>query len=245
MKHRYNSESWLTTFNESLPARGTGTGRDSTGSGGQDRLQHCVAYRWERGLCYWLPIRHNFLQNIGRRFLPYKVMNLFPSRVLGKCRVQPEPVGRSLTHRLCMWCNRHIGQYYTQFSDTHYMWCTNLGLHTYVVYDQNPFGMRLERKCSRANKIGFMFPRKKLKTDADIPIFKLERCNTQSSKHNVEIRNEIKSHFGNESQFTYPNHTLWKVIPEEEGTLDCVGGEEAGRCGQVDYTAEDSHALPK
>ncbi|GBP77408.1 Protein crumbs [Eumeta japonica] len=45
--------------------------------------------------------RHNFLQNIGRRFLPYKVMNLFPGRVLGKCRVQPEPVARSLTHRLC------------------------------------------------------------------------------------------------------------------------------------------------
>ncbi|GBP16644.1 hypothetical protein EVAR_19432_1 [Eumeta japonica] len=49
--------------------------------------------------------RHNFLQNIGRRFLPYKVMNLFPGRVLGKCRVQPEPVARSLTHRLCMRCN--------------------------------------------------------------------------------------------------------------------------------------------
>ncbi|GBP53456.1 hypothetical protein EVAR_17531_1 [Eumeta japonica] len=44
--------------------------------------------------------RHNFLQNIGRCFLPYKVMNLFPGRVLGKCRVQPEPVARSLTHRL-------------------------------------------------------------------------------------------------------------------------------------------------
>ncbi|GBP53171.1 hypothetical protein EVAR_28513_1 [Eumeta japonica] len=28
--------------------------------------------------------RHNFLQNIGRRFLPYKVMNLFPGRVLGR-----------------------------------------------------------------------------------------------------------------------------------------------------------------
>ncbi|GBP65990.1 hypothetical protein EVAR_47490_1, partial [Eumeta japonica] len=34
-------------------------------------------------------------------------MNLFPGRVLGKCRVQPEPVARSLTHRLCMWCNRY------------------------------------------------------------------------------------------------------------------------------------------
>ncbi|GBP52045.1 hypothetical protein EVAR_97515_1 [Eumeta japonica] len=45
--------------------------------------------------------RHNFLQNIGRRFLPYKVMDLFPGRVLGKCREQPEPVARSLTHRLC------------------------------------------------------------------------------------------------------------------------------------------------
>ncbi|GBP85256.1 hypothetical protein EVAR_92023_1 [Eumeta japonica] len=43
--------------------------------------------------------RHNFPRNIGRRFLPYKAMNLFPGRVLGRCRVQPEPVARSLTHR--------------------------------------------------------------------------------------------------------------------------------------------------
>ncbi|GBP34452.1 hypothetical protein EVAR_25055_1 [Eumeta japonica] len=48
--------------------------------------------------------RHNFPRNIGRRFLPYKAMNLFPGRVLGRCRVQPEPVVRSLTHRLCMRC---------------------------------------------------------------------------------------------------------------------------------------------
>ncbi|GBP82908.1 hypothetical protein EVAR_66584_1 [Eumeta japonica] len=50
--------------------------------------------------------RHNFPRNIGRRFLPYKAMNLFSGRVLGKCRVQPEPVARSLTHRLCM---RRVG----------------------------------------------------------------------------------------------------------------------------------------
>ncbi|GBP47261.1 hypothetical protein EVAR_38025_1 [Eumeta japonica] len=42
--------------------------------------------------------RHNFPQNIDRRFLPYKTVNLFPDCVLGKCRVQPEPVTRSLTH---------------------------------------------------------------------------------------------------------------------------------------------------
>ncbi|GBP61122.1 hypothetical protein EVAR_46773_1 [Eumeta japonica] len=40
--------------------------------------------------------RHNFPLNIGWRFLPYKAMNLFPGRVLGKCRVQPVPVARSL-----------------------------------------------------------------------------------------------------------------------------------------------------
>ncbi|GBP69253.1 hypothetical protein EVAR_56797_1 [Eumeta japonica] len=34
--------------------------------------------------------RHNFPRNIGR-FLPYKAMNLFPGRFLGRCRVQPEP----------------------------------------------------------------------------------------------------------------------------------------------------------
>ncbi|GBP78799.1 hypothetical protein EVAR_65308_1 [Eumeta japonica] len=27
--------------------------------------------------------RHNFPRNVGRRFLPYKAMNLFPGRVLG------------------------------------------------------------------------------------------------------------------------------------------------------------------
>ncbi|GBP05451.1 hypothetical protein EVAR_2978_1 [Eumeta japonica] len=46
--------------------------------------------------------RHNFPRNIGRHFLPYKAMYLFPGRVLGKCRVQPEPIARSLTHRPCM-----------------------------------------------------------------------------------------------------------------------------------------------
>ncbi|GBP70535.1 hypothetical protein EVAR_47918_1 [Eumeta japonica] len=46
--------------------------------------------------------RHNFPRNIGRRFLPYKAMNLFPGRVLGKFREQPELVARSLTHRPCM-----------------------------------------------------------------------------------------------------------------------------------------------
>ncbi|GBP63633.1 hypothetical protein EVAR_54463_1 [Eumeta japonica] len=46
--------------------------------------------------------RHNFPRNVGRRFLPYKAMNLFPGRVLGKCRMQPEPVARTLTHlRVC------------------------------------------------------------------------------------------------------------------------------------------------
>ncbi|GBP49332.1 hypothetical protein EVAR_27034_1 [Eumeta japonica] len=29
-------------------------------------------------------------------------MNLFPGCVLGRCRVQPEPAARSLTHRPCM-----------------------------------------------------------------------------------------------------------------------------------------------
>ncbi|GBP60903.1 hypothetical protein EVAR_48707_1 [Eumeta japonica] len=47
-------------------------------------------------------LRHNFPRNIGRRFLPYKAMYLFPGRVLGRCRVQPESVARSLTHRPCM-----------------------------------------------------------------------------------------------------------------------------------------------
>ncbi|GBP48959.1 hypothetical protein EVAR_32295_1 [Eumeta japonica] len=50
---------------------------------------------------------HNFPRNIGGRFLPYKAMNLFPGRVLGKCRVQSEPVARSLTHRPCMRYNRY------------------------------------------------------------------------------------------------------------------------------------------
>ncbi|GBP84544.1 Aldehyde dehydrogenase, mitochondrial [Eumeta japonica] len=51
--------------------------------------------------------RHNFPQNIGRRLLPYKTKNLFPGRVLGRCRVQPEPVARSLTHLPCMRYNRY------------------------------------------------------------------------------------------------------------------------------------------
>ncbi|GBP36088.1 hypothetical protein EVAR_93781_1 [Eumeta japonica] len=34
-------------------------------------------------------------------------MNLFPGRVLGRCRVQPQPVARSLTHRPCMRYNRY------------------------------------------------------------------------------------------------------------------------------------------
>ncbi|GBP72056.1 hypothetical protein EVAR_48550_1 [Eumeta japonica] len=34
-------------------------------------------------------------------------MNLYPGRVLGRCRVQPEPVARSLTHRPCMQYNRY------------------------------------------------------------------------------------------------------------------------------------------
>ncbi|GBP72307.1 hypothetical protein EVAR_90403_1 [Eumeta japonica] len=51
--------------------------------------------------------RHNFPRNIGRRFIPYKAMNLFPGRVLGMCRVQPEPVARSLTHRPRMRYNRY------------------------------------------------------------------------------------------------------------------------------------------
>ncbi|GBP59667.1 hypothetical protein EVAR_39824_1 [Eumeta japonica] len=46
--------------------------------------------------------RHNFPRSIGRRLLPYKAMNLFPGRVLGRCRVQPEPIARLLTHRPCM-----------------------------------------------------------------------------------------------------------------------------------------------
>ncbi|GBP51870.1 hypothetical protein EVAR_88575_1 [Eumeta japonica] len=41
--------------------------------------------------------RRNFPRNISRPFLPYKAMNLFPGRVLGRCHVQPEPVARSLT----------------------------------------------------------------------------------------------------------------------------------------------------
>ncbi|GBP49335.1 hypothetical protein EVAR_27037_1 [Eumeta japonica] len=51
--------------------------------------------------------RHDFPQNIGRRFLPYTAMNLFPGHVLGRCRVQPEPVARSLTHRPYMRYNRY------------------------------------------------------------------------------------------------------------------------------------------
>ncbi|GBP30217.1 hypothetical protein EVAR_94525_1 [Eumeta japonica] len=39
--------------------------------------------------------RHNFPQNIGMRFSPYKAMNLFPGHALGKCRVQPESIARS------------------------------------------------------------------------------------------------------------------------------------------------------
>ncbi|GBP57146.1 hypothetical protein EVAR_33389_1 [Eumeta japonica] len=51
--------------------------------------------------------RHNSPRNIGRRFLPYKVMILFPGFVLGRCRIQPEPVVRSLAHRPCMRYNRY------------------------------------------------------------------------------------------------------------------------------------------
>ncbi|GBP37616.1 hypothetical protein EVAR_34653_1 [Eumeta japonica] len=46
--------------------------------------------------------RHNIPRNISRRFLLYKAMNFFPGRVLRRCRMQPEPVARSLTHRPCM-----------------------------------------------------------------------------------------------------------------------------------------------
>ncbi|GBP51341.1 hypothetical protein EVAR_34127_1 [Eumeta japonica] len=103
------SISWLTTLYESLPARGIGTRRDSTrltlaGRIATGAVSHIGG---SEGFPIGCRSRHNFLQNIGRCFLPYKVMNLFPGRVLGKCRVQPEPVARSLTHRLCMWCNRY------------------------------------------------------------------------------------------------------------------------------------------
>ncbi|GBP41552.1 hypothetical protein EVAR_20359_1 [Eumeta japonica] len=102
------SISWLTTLYESLPAEVSGldatrltlAGRIATGA-----VSHIGG---SEGFSIGCRSRHNFLQNIGRCFLPYKVMNLFPGRVLGKCRVQLEPVARSLTHRLCMWCNRYI-----------------------------------------------------------------------------------------------------------------------------------------
>ncbi|GBP36799.1 hypothetical protein EVAR_28140_1 [Eumeta japonica] len=95
------SISWLTTLYESLPVREvsgldatplTLAGRIATGA-----VSHIGG---SEGFSIGCRSRHNFLQNIGRCFLPYKVMNLFPGRVLGKCRVQPEPVARSLTHRL-------------------------------------------------------------------------------------------------------------------------------------------------
>ncbi|GBP40160.1 Zinc finger protein 22 [Eumeta japonica] len=38
-----------------------------------------------------------YLRTMACAFLPYKAMNLFPGRVLGRCRVHPEPVARSLT----------------------------------------------------------------------------------------------------------------------------------------------------
>ncbi|GBP20198.1 hypothetical protein EVAR_82071_1 [Eumeta japonica] len=61
---------------------------NSADDGGQDRHRRCDAY--------------------SLHFLPYKAMNLFPDRVLGKCRVLPEPVARSLAHRPCMRYNRYM-----------------------------------------------------------------------------------------------------------------------------------------
>ncbi|GBP36853.1 hypothetical protein EVAR_96099_1 [Eumeta japonica] len=78
--------------------RGIGTRRDSTDCGGQiatgavSHIGGSEAFLLRRS-------RHISFRT-SAVFLPYKVMNLFPGRVLGKCRVQPEPVARSLTHRL-------------------------------------------------------------------------------------------------------------------------------------------------
>ncbi|GBP31290.1 hypothetical protein EVAR_31415_1 [Eumeta japonica] len=57
---------------------------------GRDRRRRCGAYRWERGLYYWLPITssHNFLQNVDLCLLPYKATYLLPNRVLRKWGVQ-------------------------------------------------------------------------------------------------------------------------------------------------------------
>ncbi|GBP13800.1 hypothetical protein EVAR_8017_1 [Eumeta japonica] len=93
---------WSATFNEGLPERDSEL--DSTRLTMAVRIATgTVAYiGGSEGFAIGCRSRHNFPRNIGRRILPYKAMNLFPGRVLGRCRVQPEPVARSLTHRPCM-----------------------------------------------------------------------------------------------------------------------------------------------
>ncbi|GBP65494.1 hypothetical protein EVAR_38833_1 [Eumeta japonica] len=83
------------------------------GSQAANASRQCLAsplhVRWRsEGFAIGCRSHHNFPRNIGRRFLPYKVMNLFLGRVLGRRRVQPEPVARSLTHRPCVSDHRHI-----------------------------------------------------------------------------------------------------------------------------------------
>ncbi|GBP30183.1 hypothetical protein EVAR_94491_1 [Eumeta japonica] len=96
------------TFSEGLPQRDSEL--DSTRLTMAIRIATgaVVHIGGSKGFAISCRSRHNFPRNIGRRFLPHKAMNLFPGRVLGRCRVQPEPVARSLTHRPCMRYNRYI-----------------------------------------------------------------------------------------------------------------------------------------
>ncbi|GBP66489.1 Protein Red [Eumeta japonica] len=79
----------------------TKTRFDSTDDGGRIATGAVVHIGGSKAFAIGCRSRHNFPRNIGRRFLPHKAMNLFPGRVLGRCRVQPEPGARSLTHRPC------------------------------------------------------------------------------------------------------------------------------------------------
>ncbi|GBP59714.1 hypothetical protein EVAR_48683_1 [Eumeta japonica] len=120
--------------------------------------------------------RHNFLRNIGRRFIPYKAMNLFPGRVLGRCRVQPEPVARSLTHRPCyentdivaLKCLKPSQGKRKRISQIHQAMADNLGegFADNDVYNYDSSNTATDRSSSvnnkPKNKKGHRFPRVQL-----------------------------------------------------------------------------------
>ncbi|GBP42044.1 Peptidylglycine alpha-hydroxylating monooxygenase [Eumeta japonica] len=106
--------------------------------------------------------RHNFPRNIGRRFLPYKAMNLFLGRVLGKCRVQPKPVARSLRQHPC----KVVSGYVVRRSLNGDKWQLlgkkdpQLPQMFYPVRDQSPisYGDVLAARCTMNNTLNYPVP---------------------------------------------------------------------------------------